>query len=172
MFVPSIAPNAWGKPQRWSKPSTVSRKCCCWGTVMYRGSRWPAIIWQVSSTISQTVERPSPKRVAIVRYSVLVASLHTVTATLTCTLIGSRNLVTCRSIWGLSSLHTVRKVSIEIVKFSCHHCSPHSPASTLCHHPLFRSLHQTVRPGFHLPSTHTSTILHKQTKVLRWILTK
>ena len=51
------------------------------GKLIYHGKRGLAIALHVSTTMTQTVERPRPKRSKSVRYSTLVASFHIVTAT-------------------------------------------------------------------------------------------
>jgi hypothetical protein len=53
-----------------------------------------------------------------------VAKRHSVIATRSSTLIGSRKWVTCLCMYGANSLHNRSKVDLVILKFSFHQLSP------------------------------------------------
>ena len=81
-------------------------------------------------------------------YSMFVANLQVVRATHACTLMGCLILVSCLSIWGWSSLHSIIKVhKRDIRRFSSHHVSGYFPLCTSSHQITLRGLHHIDGSG-------------------------
>ena len=145
MCVPSIAPTTWGNPHKLSNSATISFSLSSRGMQTYLGSRNSATIWAVLWTMEHTVEIPTPKRAAIVRYSVLVANLHSIIATCSSTSRGSRNHVTCFIRKGFNSKHNKQNVCFFILRLSRHQFSPSMPLFAASQNPTVLCLHQTLR---------------------------
>lgn len=117
MCVPSIATTVCGNPQHVSKFVMTSHRRSLVGKHTYRGKRCVAIVLQVEMTMVQTVKRPMLNNSDRVRYSMFVANVQIVRVTRACTLMGCLILVSCLSIRGWSSLHSIIKVSRDNAGF-------------------------------------------------------
>ena len=93
-----MAPTTCGNPHLVLYPFTTSLNPSLLGNFTYLGNRTLAITSQVSRNISPAVYLPMPNNAAKLLYSILVANLHTVIATLASTATHFLKDVSCRLI--------------------------------------------------------------------------
>ena len=132
MWLPSTAPAHWGTFHFLSNPAMVSFSAFPRGNAMNFGSKCFTMASQVECTITHTVDRATPNKCPIVRYSAGVAKVQRVIASLHSTDIGDRKRVCCFEMKGLSWSWRKSKVVLLNLKFSNHSYSV-KEETTCCH---------------------------------------
>ena len=107
-------------------------------------------------SIDPTVDMLTPKRWLRVRYSTLVASLHTVVATRCCTLLAFLNVVSLRRMYSSNSPQSNMNVGLAILRFDSNIVSGQASMSiaslAFLAHQSFQGKVHTDRSGEHVNS--------------------
>ena len=109
------------------------------------GNKFITICWQVSLTISHTVNLPIPNNSDSVLYSIFVTNFQIVITTISSTLIDNLRFVSFLAVKQHSSLHIIVNVVCDRHKFSFHQSLPKEPACTASHQGLLQGIHHMLR---------------------------